>query len=188
MSEATQLGQGMNETGLLGHWPLIRDLGALIGLITGLVSVFKFLFQEHPFSYLEPDGMMKGIFKLYVFNAAKRPIVINKSCIFPQAKWYIAPNARHLTSDGIQHPLHGSKAPTKTSWHDHNVIIEPGKQHQFFLGLVDRHEKPPSCFIVTRWRPLGGLPLPRWPLLLYSSKAQMGRLTLALKGHRDTEL
>lgn len=176
----------MHETGLLCHWPWIRDLGALIGGITGLVSVFKAFFEGHPFSYLEPDEA-KGILKLYVFNTAKGSIVINGSYILPQKRWYIAPNAPNVTSEGRARSFYGAQASANTNWHRHNLIIEPGRRHEFFLGSVDHNAKLTSCFVFMFWQPLGGLSLiPRVPLLLRSSKAQMERLFQARKCVLDT--
>lgn len=153
----------------------------------GLVSILKAFFEGHPSSYLEPDEA-KGILKLYVFNTARRSIVINGSYILPQKRWYVAPNAPNVTSEGRRRSWYGAQASANTNWHNHNVIIEPGRRHEFFLGSVDQDAKLTSCFVLMFWQPLGGLSLiPRWPLLLRRSKTQMKRLFQARKSDRDTE-
>jgi len=52
----------MNETGFLAPW--LRDLGAAVGLITGLFAASKAFLEGRPFSYLEPDqtkGTLKAV-------------------------------------------------------------------------------------------------------------------------------
>jgi len=169
----------MNETGFLAPW--LRDLGAAVGLITGLFAASKAFLEGRPFSYLEPD-QVKGTLKLYVLNAGKRSIVINRSYIRPQDGWYIAPNAPNMTGAGTQNAWYGVPDSKSDNWHNHNVIIEPTKRHEFFLVSVDRDAKPTWCFILMSCQPLGGLPIPRPPLLLHRSEAQMKRLFLARKG------
>lgn len=159
--------------GSLFHW--VRDAGALIGGVTGILAIFKAFFQDRPFSYLEPDTM-KGVFKLYVFNPDKRSIVVVGSRIFPQGRWYVAPNARNVTDLGRQEALYGSPKDAAAKWKPHNVIIGPGERHHFFLGQYDREATPTSCFIVMDWQPLGGLSIRRPPLLLRRSREQIEAL------------
>jgi hypothetical protein len=116
-----------HESGFLASW--LRDLGAAIGLIagligltTGLVAIFKAFFEGRPSSYLEPDEL-DWTLKLYVLNTGRGSIVINRFRILPRHRWYVAPNA------SLRHTIHSAVK----GWN--NVIIEPGKRHEFYLGL-----------------------------------------------------
>ena len=162
----------MDNTGFLAPW--LRDFGALTGLITGVVAVFKAYFEGRPFSYLEPDEV-RSILKLYVLNTDKRSIVVNRFYILPRKRWYVAPNAslRHTIHSTIKHRL--------------NVIIEPGKRHEFFLEAMEREAEPTWCLALMMWRPLGGLSLPRLPHVLITSRRQMTHLSWARKSNRDSQ-
>jgi hypothetical protein len=181
---AIEKGGGMGDGGFLAPW--FRDAGALTGLITGLLFVFKTFFEGRPFSYLEPD-VQKGILKLYVLNSDKRSIVINASYILPGERWYIAPNASNMTSVGQAHTFYGAPESDSVSWRSHNVIIEPGKRHEFFLGSVDRDTKPTACFVLLSWQPLGGLSIPRLPVMLRKSRKQIEQLFRARKSKYDSD-
>jgi hypothetical protein len=175
----------MEQTGFLAPW--LRDLGAAVGLVVGIIAACKAFFEWRPFSYVEPDRV-DGFLKLFVFNAGKRSIVVNGSHIFPRKRWYIAINAPNITSAGRQHSWYGAPESGTASWHSHNVIIGPGKSHEFFLGLVNRNEKPTGCLVLMSWQPLGGLPLPRPPLLLQRRRTQIERLFRARKGNHDRDI
>lgn len=179
----------MDQTGFLVPWlhgigAWVRDIGAVVGLLTGIASVSKTFFEGRPSSYVEPDKV-DGILKLFVENRGKRSIVIRGSRIRPRSRWYIAPNASNITGAGRGHSWYGASEPASADWKSHNVIIAPGQRHEFFLGLANRDEKPAWCFALIGWQPLGGLPLPRLPLPFYRSRTQIERLFQARKSDRD---
>src|SRR5258708_18845489 len=153
----------MNEAGFLAPW--LRDLGAAVGLITGLFAASKAFLEGGPFSYLEPD-QTKGTLKLYVLNAGKRSIVVNRSYIRPRDRWYIAPNAPNMTGAGTQNAWYGVPDSKSDNWHNHNVIIEPAKRHEFFLRSAAPASNPTCHLLLTISQPLSDLPLHRPPPLL----------------------
>lgn len=175
----------MQQNGFLAAW--LRDLGSAVGLLLGIFAMFKVFFEGRPFSYVEPDKV-DGILKLYVLNTSKRSIVINSSLLFPEQRWYIAPNAANLTAAGLQHSRYGTPETAGKNRRSHNVIIGPEQKHEFFLGLADRDANPTYCFIFITWQPLGGLPVPRPPLLLYRNQTQIKSLFRARKGNQDTSV
>jgi hypothetical protein len=166
----------------IGAW--IRDVGAVVGLVTGVASVSKAFFEGRPSSYIEPDKV-DGFLRLFVENKSQRSIVVKGSRIRPRNRWYIAPNAPNVTGAGRRSRWYGPSEPASADWKSHNVIIAPGQTHEFFLGLVNRDAKPVWCFVLMGWQPSGGLPLPRLPLMFYRSRMQMEHLFNARKGDRD---
>jgi hypothetical protein len=170
--------------GFLAPW--LTDVGALVGLVTGIVAVLRAFSEGRPYSYVEPDTLLDGLLKLYVVNAGGRSIVVTYSYVRPRERWYLAPNAAALTGKGRQQSLYGKKESLPDDWHNQNVIIEAGKRHEFFLGLRERDSKPTWCCVVTCWQPLGGLPMSRPPLFVYKSGKQVERLFVARKGRQDT--
>lgn len=173
----------MADGGFLAPW--LRDLGAAIGLVTGIIAAAKAFLAGRPYSYVEPDNQLDGMIKLYVVNAGQRSIVITSSSVRPNDHWYIAPNASAMTGKGRAHTMYGKTETLPANRQDHNVIIAAGKTHEFFVGPRDRDAQPTWCCIVTSWQPLGGLPIKRPPLFLYKSKSQVERLFLARKGKQD---
>lgn len=172
----------MTSGGFLAPW--LTDVGAAVGLVTGLFAAVKAFSDNRPYSYVEPDNQLDGMLKLYVVNAGRRSIVVTASYVRPGGRWYIAPNALPVTGKGKANTMYGKPETLPANWHDHNVIVEPGKRHEFFVGPRDRDAKPTWCCIVTSWQPLGGLPIKRPPLLLFKNKSQVERLFLARKGKR----
>ncbi|HEY7299543.1 MAG TPA: hypothetical protein VH684_16680 [Xanthobacteraceae bacterium] len=158
-------------------------IGSFVGLVTGIIGAFKAFMDDRPFSYVEPD-QLDGVLKLHIVNAGKRSIFIAACSVWPAKHWYIAPNALPMTRKGSQESRYG-KREARSSRLDQNVIIEPGKKHEFFVGPHDGDEGPIRCFILTSWQPLGGLPVPRFPLPLLKSKSQVQRLFLARKDTHD---
>jgi hypothetical protein len=156
-------------------------VGSFVGLVTGIIGLFKAFMDDRPFSYLEPD-QLPGFLKLYVVNAGKRSIFLRASYVRSATHWYIAPNASPMTSTGRADSWYGKHEAPSNNWRDLNVIVEPGKRHEFFIGTNDRDASPPWCFVMISWAPLGGIPICRPPLLLYKSKAEVARLFLARKG------
>lgn len=160
-------------------------IGSSVGLVTGMIGLFKAFMDGRPFSYLEPDQMLDGFLKLYVVNAGRRSIFIRSSYVCSAKHWYIASNASPMTGKGKAYSLYKKHEKPSNNWCDQNVIVEPGKRHEFFIGTNNRDAEPTWCFVMISWVPLGGIPIPRPPLLLYKSKAEVMRLFLARKGKRD---
>lgn len=160
-------------------------IGSFVGLMTGMIGLFKAFMDDRPFSYLEPDQMLDRFFKLYVVNAGRRSIFIRSSYVRSAKHWYITPNASPMTGKGKAHSLYGKHEKPSNNWRDQNVIVEPGKRHEFFVGTNNRDAEPTWCLVMISWVPLGGIPIRRPPLLLYKRRAEVMRLFLARKGKRD---
>jgi hypothetical protein len=165
-----------------GFFALLRDIGATLGLFMGLGAIFK----GRPFAYVEPDEV-PGVLKSHAANDSARSVIFTRSRCFPRDDWYIAPNAKSATSVGQRHAWYGPKDPAP-KWQQHNVIVAQRKRHEFFLWQRERDDNPGWCLLVMCWQPLGGVPMPRLPLVLFRTGRQIEHIYRARRSAKDLEL
>lgn len=155
--------QVASEPSFLAPW--LRDFGAIVGLITGAVGIVKLMFTARPLAYLGPYG---HCWRLFVVNPTKRSFIVNRVIVLPTATY-------RCTAES--HSVYGVAAHGLSGFH--YVVVEVDKQEEFEIWPKDFEADPSWLLVLLTWQPLGGVPMPRLPIVIYRTKAQVRALRRA---------